>query len=181
MYIMIDCDLLASFDFMTDFNGIDRHYPYPFYPAGIYEEDKTKYKSGPASSEYPNLTLSENLTDKYGNILPAGFYMVVISDDLKYLNLYQSNELKARVKIIKLVEEMKTDEELNEEAELIGKIKTYELKKKLKKLRKAQEDYQAFLESEAAKNYASLKDSGKGYYILNYFCYGKKAEGVIQK
>ena len=178
--MIIDATLI-SYDFMTDFNGIDRQYPYPFYPAGIYEEDKVKYKSGELSSEYPNLTLPNNLSDKYGNILSAGFYMVAVSDDLKYLNLYQSNELKARVKIVKLVEEMKTQEEINEEADLIGKIKTYELKKKLKKLRKAQEDYQAFLESEAAKNYADIEDSGKGYYILNYYCYGKKAVGIIQK
>lgn len=179
--MIIDCDLIASFDFMTDFNGISRHYPYPYYPAGIYDEDKIQYKQNTPSSEYPNLTLAENLYDKDGNIVPAGFYMVVISDDLKYLNLYQSNELKARVKIVKLVEEMRTSEELEEERELLGKIKMYEEKHKLKKYRKAQEDYQAFLEREAAKNYANIEDSGKGYYILTYNCYGKKAQGIIQK
>ncbi len=179
--MIIDCDKIANFDFMTDFNGIDRHFPYPYYPAGIYEEDKTKYKMGPNSSEYPNLTLPNNLYDKYGNTIPAGFYMAAISEDLKYINLYQSNELKARIKIVKLTEEMHTREELDKEAELIGKIKTYELKKKLKKLRKAQEDYESFLESEAAKNYAKIEDSGKGYYILDYYCFGKKAEGIIQK
>ena len=179
--MIIDCDLIASYDFMTDFNGISRHYPYPYYPAGIYDEDKMQYKQGPASTEYPNLTLPNNLYDKYGNVIPAGFYMVAISEDLKYLNLYQSNELKARVKIVKLVEEMRTNEELTEESELLGKIKLYEEKHKLKKYRKAQEDYKAFLEREAAKNYVNIEDSGKGYYILTYNCYGKKAKGIIQK
>ena len=179
--MFIDCDLIASFDFMTDFNGIKRHYPYPFYPAGVYDSDKMQYKHGPSSTEYPNLTLPDNLYDQYGNVIPAGYYMVVISDDRQFLNLYQSNELKARVKIVKLVEEMRTQEELNEEADLIGKIKTYEVKQKLKKLRKAQEEYQAFLQKEAAKNYAKIEDSGKGHYILTYNCYGKKAIGIIQK
>ena len=176
-----DCDLIASFDFMTDFNGISRHYPKPFYPAGIYDEDKMQYKYGEKSTEYPNLTLPENLYDQFGDVIPAGYYMIAISDDRNYLNFYQSNELKAKVKIVKLVEEMRTQEELNEEADLINKIKTYELKQKLKKLRKAQEEYEAFLEREAAKNYAKIEDSGKGYYILTYNCYGKKAIGFIQK
>lgn len=179
--MIADVDLIASYDFMTDFNGLDRQYTYPFYPAGIYSADKMQYKHGPESTEYPNLTLPNNLYDKYGNTIPAGYYMVAISEDLHYLNLYQSKELKGRVKIVKLVEEMRTQEELNKEAELIGKIKTYEMKHKLKKMRKAQEDYQAFLDEEAAKNYAEIEDSGRGYYILKYNCFGKKAEGIIQK
>ena len=179
--MLIDCDLISSFDFMTDFNGIDRHFPYPFYPAGVYDEDKTQYKYGPPSNDYPILILSENIYDKYGNSLPPGYYMVVLSFDNNFLELYQSDELKAKVKVLKLVEDMQTQDELNKEAELKGNIKKYEAEKKLKKLRLAQEEYKAFLDSEAAKNHADIVDSGKGYYIINYFCYGKNAQGIIQK
>ena len=179
--MIVDCDLLASFDFMTDFNGISRHFPYPFYPAGVYDSDKMQYKYGPESTQYPNLTLPNSISDGLGNEISSGYYMVKLSEDLKFLNLYQSNELKARVKVTKLVEEMPTQEELEKESELIGKIRLYEEKQKLKKLRKAQEDYQAFLDNESAKNYADIEDSGKGYYILTYNCYGKKATAIIQK
>ena len=82
--MITDYDLISNFDFMTDFNGIERHYPYPFYPAGVYDEDKMQYKYGPASKEYPNLKLSENLYDQYGNSISAGYYMVVLSFDKKF-------------------------------------------------------------------------------------------------
>lgn len=179
--MIIDCDLIASYDFMTDFNGIDRQYPNGLYPAGIYDGEKAQNKYGPSSTEYPNITLAENIYDDKGDYIPAGYYMVVLSDNHDYLNLFQANELKARVKVVKLVEEMKTQEELNEELELIGTIKLYEEKKKLKKLRKAKEAYEAFIESEVAKNYARIEDTGKGYYSLEYLCNGKKALGIIEK
>ena len=179
--MIIDSDLIASFDFMTDFNGIDRYIPDSFYPAGVYDSDKRQYKYGPNSIEYPVLKLPKSIYDKAGNEISPGYYMVRLSDERTHLNLYQSNKLKARVKVIKLVEEMRTQEELQEEENLKGAIKKYEEKQNLKKLRKAQEDYKAFLESEAAKNYANIVDSGKGYYVVNYNCYGKKATGIIQK
>ena len=178
---MIDCDLIASFDFMTDFNGINRHYPYPSYPSGVYDSDKNIYKYGPNSFDYPILALGENIYDNQGNYISAGFYSVVLSDDKKFLNLYQNNELKARVKVIKLVEEMRTQDELNQEAELIGKIKTYEFKKKLKKLKQAQEEYQAFLDTQSAKNFAKIEYSTDGYFVLSYSYWGKNATGIIKK
>ena len=181
MYTMsVDADLI-SYDFMTDFNGIDRHYPAPFYPAGVYESDKTQYKFGPESSEYPNLTLPCNLYDSYGNEIPYGYYMVAISQDLKYLELYQSNKIIARVKIVKLVEKMYTQEELREEDEIIGRLRTAQEKKKLKDYRKAEEDLIAFKERAAAESFAQILDSGKGYYLLKYKHNGKYATGIIQK
>ena len=56
--MIFDGELIANdFDFMTDFNGIKRHFPNPTYPSGIYEEQKTRYNWGPESSPYPTLTL----------------------------------------------------------------------------------------------------------------------------
>lgn len=178
--MIVDFDLIA-YDFMTDFNGPERHYPNPFYPAGDYEEDKPKYKFGPDSTEYPNLTLPCKLYDEWGNAIDNGYYMVVLSNDMKYLELYQSNTLKARIKVIKLVEKMYTDEELSEEDAIIARMQEAKLKKKLKKYREAEEDLIAFKERSAANTYAEIEDSGKGYYILKYNCNGKKATGIIMK
>ena len=165
---------------MTDFNGIDRHFPQPFYPAGVYDEDKPVYK-GPESTPYPNLTLPCALIDSYGDSIPEGFYMVALSSDLKFLELYQSNILRAKVKVVKLVEQMYTREELDEETDIIGRLETAKQKKKLKKIRQAEEELAAYKERIAAENYAEILDSGKGYYILNYRYNGKKAVGIIQK
>ena len=178
--MFIDADLIA-YDFMTDFNGPKRHYPNPFYPAGIYEEDNQVYKHGPDSSKYPNLTLPCALYDEYGNAIPDGYYMIVLSDDMKHLDFYQSNTLKARVKVVKLVEKMYTQEELDEEAEIIDRLQKAKQKKKLEKYQKAEEDLIAFKERTAANSSAEIKDSGKGYYILTYDCNGKHATGIIQK
>jgi hypothetical protein len=100
---------------------------------------------------------------------------------MKFLDLYQSNIKKARVKVVKLVEKMYTQEELNEETEIIGRLQTAKMNKKLKKARQAEEDLIAFKERVASNTYATIEDSGKGYYILKYNCNGKQATGIIQK
>ncbi len=179
--MIIEGILIASFDFMTDCNGRDRQFPNPMYPAGVYDADKQVYKHGPDSTTYPNLTLPCSLSDEHGNSIPDGFYMVVLSTDMKYLELYQSNSLKARVKVVKRVEKMYTREELNEETEILGRLEKAKMNKKLKKQRQAEEDLQAYREKTAADTYAEIEDSGKGYYILKYKCNGKMATGIIQK
>ena len=178
--MIIDCGLIAGFDFMTDFNGIKRHYPKAFYPAGIYDKDKTQYKYGEASSKYPDLTLPCSLYDEFGNSLPSGFYMTVLSKDGAYLNLYQSNELKARVKTVKYTADENYQKILEEEAEIIKRLEKAKEKKKLKKQRKIEEELEAFRQTEAAKNYAYIEDTGMGYYVLKYSFQGQKAEGIIQ-
>lgn len=178
--MIIDGNLIA-YDFMTDFNGPSRHYPVPFYPSGLYDKEHPEYKNGPESSQYPNLTLPCNLYDESGNSISQGYYMVVLSDDMKFLELYQSNILRARVKVVKLVEKMYTDEERMEEDEITAKLEYYKLHKKLKKFHKAEEELAAFKERTAAETSADIFDSGKGYYILKYNCNGKKATGIIQK
>ena len=107
--------------------------------------------------------------------------MVVLSSDMKYLELYQSNRIKARVRVIKLVEQMFTKEELNEETEIIGRLRKAQQKKKVKKIKEAEEDLIAFKQRNAAKHYAEIEDSGKGYYTLEYNYNGKRATGIIQK
>ena len=177
---MYDADLIA-YDFMTDFNGPSRHFPTPYYQSGVYTGENPVYKYGPESSEYPTLRTPYALYDEWNNVIPDGFYMVVLSDDLKYLDLYQSNKLKAKVKVVKLVEKMYTQEELDEESEIIDRLQKATRDKKLKKQRKAEEDLQAFKERAATNSYAKIEDSGKGYYILRYSHNGKKATGIIQK
>lgn len=176
---MIDGAVIA-FDFMSDFNGPSRQFPNKLYPSGVHDEDKNVYKYGPESSEYPNLTLPCNLYDETGNTIQQGYYMAVLSDDKKFINLYQSNNLKARVKVIKLIEKMYTQEELDEEREIKHRMYKYK-DKKLKKYRKAEEDLEAFFQRREAENYAEIEDSKKGYYILKYNHNGKHATGIIQK
>lgn len=178
-YMIIDADLI-SFDFMTDFNGPKRHYPSPYYPSGIYDGEKTIYK-GPESTKYPNLILPCNIYDNHGDQISHGYYMAALSEDMKYIELYQSNELKAKIKVVKLVEKMYTKEELEEENEIIGRLKTAQMNKKLAKYHKAEEDLIAFKERAAAESFAEILDSGKGYYIIKYKHNGKYATGIIQK
>ncbi len=178
--MIIDNNLIA-YDFMSDFNGPSRLYPNRSYETGVYDEDKMQYKFGPESTTYPNLTLPCNLYDEAGNVITQGFYMAVLSDNMKYIDLYQSNELKARVKVIKVVEKMYTNEELDEESKIIAKLQEAQRKQKLKKIKQAEEELIAFKEKCEANTYAEIYDSGKGYYILNYNRMGKKAKGIIQK
>lgn len=177
--MIFDANLIA-YDFMTDFNGPKRHFPAPFYPSGVYDNEKPVYKFGPESSEYPTLILPCNLEDDEGNFIQHGHYMVVLAENQKYLDLYQSNTLKARVKTIKVIEKMYTQEELDEEAKIIYKLEQAKLKKKLKKFREAEEELIAFKERAAANSSAEIYNSGKGYYIIKYRHKGKQATGIIQ-
>ena len=178
--MIIDTNLIA-YDFMSDFNGISRQYPAKQSESGLSDAQKPIYKYGPESSEYPTLTLPCEIYDERGNTIPDGFYMVVLSNDFKYLDLYQSNRLKAKVKVVKYSDRMYTHEELDEEAAIIDRLQKAQMNKKLKKYKKAEEDLIAFKEKRAANSYAEIEDSGKGYYILRYNHNGKKATGIIQK
>lgn len=178
--MIIDTNLIA-YDFMSDFNGISRQYPEKQYESGLSDAQNPIYKYGPESSEYPTLTLPFEIYDERGNTIPDGFYMVVLSSDFKYLDLYQSNRLKAKVKVVKYSDRMYTHEELDEENEIIDRLQKAQMKQKLKKIKKAEEDLIAFKEKRAANSFAKIEDSGKGYYILRYNHNGKKATGIIQK
>ena len=178
---MIIDNNLISYDFISDFNGISRHYPKTQEESGLSDAQKPVYKYGPESSEYPNLLLPCELSDEWGNKIPDGYYMVVLSSDFKYLDLYQSNRLKAKVKVVKYTDRMYTHEELDEEAAIIQRLQEAKIKKKLKKYKKAEEDLIAFKERRSANSYAKIEDSRKGYYILKYNHNGKKATGIIQK
>lgn len=165
---------------MTDFNGIDRQFPNPQYPAGVYDGQKSENK-GPDSTTYPNLVLPCSLIGSDGSSIPQGYYMAVLSFDKQFIDLYQSNELKARVKVIKLVEKMYTQEELQEEDDILGRLEIAKQKQQLKKIREIEEELEAYRERTAAETYCEIEDSGKGYYILKYNCNGKTATGIIQK
>ena len=178
---MTDCDLIADFDFMTDFNGIYRYKTGTEYPAGIEDKDKSIYKNGAPSSEYPNLTLAQDICSSSGNCLKTGFYTAVLSYGRGFIDLYQSGELKARVKVLKYTEKMLSQSDLNKEAEIKKKIEKFKSKNRYKKQQQAEEELAALKETEAADTYAVLEDSQEGYYILKYNCFGHKAEGIIQK
>ena len=177
----VDIYIAAEYNFMTDFNGINRHFPNPVYPSGVYDSEKQQYKYGAESIEYPNLTLSEKLYDKYGNEIPAGFYTIVISPDKTALGFYQQGILKARAKVFKTEEDMNFIYEKDKEKEILDRLEKAREKKKLKKQREIEEELKAFKETHAAKTYAELEDSQNGYYLLKYSHAGIYAEAVMQK
>ncbi|MFA6989673.1 MAG: hypothetical protein WC197_06355 [Candidatus Gastranaerophilaceae bacterium] len=68
------------------------------YPSGIKDAD-SKIFSAPKSTKLPILTLSVNIKDKNENIVPPGFYKASISQDDKYILLFQNNYIAGVLKI----------------------------------------------------------------------------------
>jgi hypothetical protein len=68
------------------------------YPSGIKDAD-SKIFGAPESTKLPILTLGVNIKDKNDNIVPPGFYKASISQDNKYILLFQNNYIAGVLKI----------------------------------------------------------------------------------
>lgn len=75
--------------------------PYPQYPSGVTPGTSGIYTQGYASIQNPVLALKEDIVDKNGRGLLAGFYEVRSSDLFEFLLFYQNGVLKAKIPVIK--------------------------------------------------------------------------------
>ena len=79
--------------------------PYPMYPSGILDEGKPIYRYAHESSEHPILTLAEPIYDSERNVIPTGYYELVLSDDRQFLILSQIGKIIAILPVFRLEED----------------------------------------------------------------------------
>ncbi len=171
-------DFIAS---NTKLNTPDKLFERPTYPSGIVEGKKTIYQYSYPSNQYPILLLPQPLFDEGGDSIKDGYYIVALSDDNKYLLLIQSNELKAKIPVLKYEELKPNQEEIEEEAAIKARLQKAQEKRKLKKYRAAEDDLKNFKTRLYSKMSVDIYDSGQGYYLVKYWRREKKALGVIAK
>ena len=163
-----DCNLLAL-------NNPDDILPYPTYKSGLLDTDKGYVRFGYPSVSYPILNMPYILEDFEGNTLPPGHYQIVLSPDRRTLYFVESNQIKASVPVVKLIEKMVSQEEEKKRIEEQEKIaKKYKNNPRKRPLDQTERKKQASME-------ASIDNSQPEYYILNYKNGNIKATGYIFK
>ncbi|CDC20654.1 MAG: hypothetical protein V8R83_08550 [Candidatus Gastranaerophilaceae bacterium] len=166
--MIVDCNLLAL-------NNPDDILPYPTYKSGLLDTDKGYVRFGYPSVSYPILNMPYILEDFEGNTLPPGHYQIVLSPDRRTLYFVESNQIKASVPVVKLIEKMVSQEEEKKRIEEQEKIaKKYKNNPRKRPLDQTERKKQASME-------ASIDNSQPEYYILNYKNGNIKATGYIFK
>lgn len=166
--MIVDCNLLAL-------NNPDDILPYPTYKSGLLDTDKGYVRFGYPSVSYPILNMPYILEDFEGNTLPPGHYQIVLSPDRRTLYFVESNQIKASVPVVKLIEKMVSQEEEKKRLEEQEKIaKKYKNNPRKRPLDQTERKKQASME-------ASIDNSQPEYYILNYKNGNIKATGYIFK
>lgn len=166
--MIVDCNLLAL-------NNPDDILPYPTYKSGLLDTDKGYVRFGYPSVSYPTLNMPYILEDFEGNTLPPGHYQIVLSPDRRTLYFVESNQIKASVPVVKLIEKMVSQEEEKKRIEEQEKIaKKYKNNPRKRPLDQTERKKQASME-------ASIDNSQPEYYILNYKNGNIKATGYIFK
>ena len=166
--MIVDCNLLAL-------NNPDDILPYPTYKSGLLDTDKGYVRFGYPSVSYPILNMPYILEDFEGNTLPPGHYQIVLSPDRRTLYFVESNQIKASVPVVKLIEKMVSQEEEKKRIEEQEKIaEKYKNNPRKRPLDQTERKKQASME-------ASIDNSQPEYYILNYKNGNIKATGYIFK
>ena len=166
--MIVDCNLLAL-------NNPDDILPYPTYKSGLLDTDKGYVRFGYPSVSYPILNMPYILEDFEGNTLPPGHYQIVLSPDRRTLYFVESNQIKASVPVVKLIEKMVSQEEEKKRIEEQEKIaKKYKNNPRKRPLDQTERKKQASME-------ASIDNSQPEYYILNYKNGNIQATGYIFK
>lgn len=78
---------------------------YPSEPqitAGLIVGTEAIYRYSLRESDYPTLTVVDEITDAEGNVIPAGHYELALSDDRDFLILIQSKKAIAIMPVFKV-------------------------------------------------------------------------------
>lgn len=163
-------------------NDRDSLFIYKPYRSGEEEQHKPIYEYAYPESDYPVIRIPFPIFDNDKNYLPDGFYIIAISQDRKSLLLIQSSVLKAKVPIIKLVEKMRTDEELAERSEIVEKYEKYMSRGNQRKAKKYEKDLETFTKREKARMKASIEyDASLAAYVIKYEDAFRSAIGTVKR
>jgi len=70
-----------------------------YYHSGIKDSDIEYHARPPAASKYPTLRLPVSIIDSNEKLVDSGVYEARLSEDKKFIRLYESNELKASLSV----------------------------------------------------------------------------------
>lgn len=100
MILEIPDNLIAHFP-KSNYQTIDEVVPYKQYPGGAKDAHNPVYQIPMDSSSNPILILEFDILNEYGFGLKRGHYEIATDPDYTVLMFIQSNEIKAKIPVIK--------------------------------------------------------------------------------
>lgn len=156
--------------------------PFPDDKSGLMPWHNPVYDFGYKQSPYPTLILSYTLYDEDRDYIPPGYYELALSNDKKFLLLSESKILKAKIPVVKLVEDEKALKASKEKMdELNANLQTYTIKNKRKKIKEVKLEIQEHTKRIQLSTKAEIEDTKQGYYIIKYEKDFTKAWGYVGK
>lgn len=155
----------------------DQSQDYSRYPGGIKDWDKAIYRYALQSTKSPNLIIPDYIQDAQGDIIPPGYYELVLSDDKTFLLLVQSGVVIATVPVFNV--QIEKSDEINygpayEKYKKKVEKKRAKQNKKLKRFGNPQEEETVYMD--ASIEY--VKDGS--YYLIKYERDKVRAWGAIK-
>lgn len=81
--------------------------PFPAYPSGGKDQDKSIYKYPTQENNNPLLIIEEDIMGNDGRGLKKGFYSTCPDENNDFLLLFQSGKLKAKIPIVSVEQRLK--------------------------------------------------------------------------
>lgn len=155
---------------MEKFKSIDKLLPArgpKIYSSGLGDSEEAFAIYGPKASDQPTLIITEAIYDDDRNMIPSGYYELMLSFDKQTLLLTQSQKIIATIPVFK-VEEDKTQEEL-QPMDSISQWKFDRAQKKKEKKNKKLAAEGKMPTEPGVYNEASIEyDVGGDYYLVKY-------------
>lgn len=118
---------------LQDLDEVMPHAPYPVYPTGQKDADKSHVRYAAPDDQHPTLSIVDPILDKYGEpVIMPGHYKLDLSLDKTHILFIQAYDVVARVPVFKLEED-----ETQAQNNTIKKSR-----KRLKKKRKSEKELQ---------------------------------------
>ena len=165
---------------LQDLDLVMPHAPYPIYPSGLKDAEKSHVRYASPSTQKPTITLVDPIYTKDGiPVLLPGHYTLDISANMDYLLFIQSYDVIARVPIFKL------EEDKSEVQKIYDKKEKKKAKKKKKERERIQKKYDEFgikkspdyIYSNAEIEYIPEKQ----FYLIKYEMGSVRAWGAIKQ
>ncbi|MGN0018647.1 MAG: hypothetical protein ACI37S_06365 [Candidatus Gastranaerophilaceae bacterium] len=165
---------------LKDLDLVMPHAPYPIYPAGLKDSEKSHVRYAAPSTQKPTITLVDAIYAEDGTpVLLPGHYTLDITANMDYLLFIQSYDVIARVPIFKL------EEDQNEVQKKYDKKEKRKARKKKKERAKIQKKYDEFgikqkpeyIYSNAEIEYVSEKK----FYLIKYEMGSVRAWAAIKQ
>jgi hypothetical protein len=150
------------------------------YHSGLKDKDSGFVKYGPKSSDQPTLLIPEALYDQDRNVIPAGYYELLLSEDRQTLLLAQSDKIIAVIPVFK-VEEDHNQEKIAQPMDNKSQKKfDKEQKKQAKKNKKLIAEGKMLEEPEIYNNATIDYNENGDYYLIKYERGKVRAWGTIK-